>query len=91
MKTKLVKSTNNPFLRLYGNLVSGWTIRLLEPRWMDDSSNIFSGPLSIMMNHSLRYADFYEVVDWELSEEDIRDAELDTELDNIEYLYDEEG
>jgi len=43
------------------------------------------------MNHSLRYADFYEVVDWELSEEDIRDAELDTELDNIEYLYDEEG
>jgi len=67
--TKLIKSTNNPFLRAYGNVASSWTIKLLEPVWMNDKHNIFTWPLAAIMNHSLKYADYYEVVDWELGGE----------------------
>jgi len=69
MKTKLIKSTNNPVLRLYGNLASSWTIKLLQPAMMDDKHNMFTWPLAAIMNHSLKYADFYEVIDWELGGE----------------------
>jgi len=69
MKTKLIKSTTNPFLRAYGNVASSWTIRLLRSAMVDDKHNIFTWPLASIMNHSLKYADFYEVIDWELGGE----------------------
>jgi len=36
---------------------------------VDDKHNIFTWPLASIMNHSLKYADFYEVIDWELGGE----------------------